>query len=1016
MKIMPLQSKSKQSLPAETAELRARLEEAEEALRAIRDGEVDAIIVGEHIYMLERAGTSSHLFRGEVLGQINDAVIAFDNDLRVTYLNPAAEQHYGVTASEALGRLQNELYENRWLHPEDEAAALAAIEATGSWRGENTHVTRDGTELHVESVVNRLKNESGTPIGLLAVIRDISGRIRAENARAQLAAIVELSADAIYSTDLNGLILSWNKSAENLYGWPAEEIIGRPISTLIPPDRQAEEELILERLRDGERLDHYEAIRLRKDRTIIDVSISISPIKDRSGRIIGVSKVARNITERKQAELAQAYLASIVESADDAIISKTLQGIITSWNRGAEKIFGYTASEIIGLPINTLIPCDRQEEEVRILEKLGRGERVDHFETVRLRKDGTTVDLSITVSPIKDRSGRIIGASKIAHDITERKHAEAALRASQAQIATDLQAMMRLYEVGNQCMREENDFDQCLIIILEAAISLTGADKGNIQLFDPVSDSLVIAAHRGFEEPFLKFFARVRDDSCACGKAWQSGERVVVEDVTESEIFAGNPSLDALLEAGVRAVQSTCLMSSTGRLLGMISTHFSRPRRLSEGELRTMDLLARQATDYLERKKAEEALRTAYEKEAAARAEAQAANRSKDEFISLISHELRSPLNSILGYNRILRSNPHDTERILQASDIIERNARTQLRLIEDLLDIARIVSGKIRLDLSPTDIVPLLSEALNEMRPAAEAKAIEIRAHYHTIPETVSGDPIRLEQVIVNLLSNAIKFTPDGGRIELWLKRSDEELSLIISDTGKGIAPEFLPHIFEPFHQADSSSSRRHGGLGLGLALVKHLVELHGGTVEAASEGIGLGSTFTIKFPRVAQYRFFDKEPPTLLEECTNSLPETATIEGVRVLAVDDQPEAREALSDCLKQYGAVVTAVASGLEAVAILADSQNGEWPDVFICDIAMPDEDGYKVMERVRALEREREVKLSQRMPAIALTAMSGRENWVRALKAGFNTHIVKPIDPEELVMLIYSLVGARLNDA
>ncbi len=1141
---MTPKSKTERALLAENAELRARLEEAEETLRAIRNGELDAIIVGEQVYMLERAGTSSNRFRGEVLAQINDAVIAMDNDLRVTYLNPAAERQYGVTTTEALGRQLNELLEYRWLSPEDEAAAFAAIEATGSWRGENIHVTRDGKELHVELVINRLGDESGAPIGLLAVIRDISERQRAEAARAQLVAIVESSADAIYSCDFNGRILSWNKSAEKLYGWTAEEIIGQPISIIVPPDHT------------NEWLDKF-----------------VSVIKQ--------------------------------------------------------------------------------------------GQAAVNLETVRRRRDGSCFEVWLTASPIKDAAEKTNAISIVARDITERRQAEEALRASQARIAADLSAMTRLYEVGNLCVREGNDFDQCMKSILEAAISFTGADKGNIQLFDAESGSLVITAQRGFEEPFLKFFARVHDhSSAACGMALRSGERVVVKDVTQSEIFAGHPSLDVLLEAGVRAVQSTLLVSSAGKLLGIISTHFGLPHRLGGHELRLLDLLARQAGDFLERKQAEvaqayhtaivesaddaiisktlqgiitswnrgaeklfgytaaeiigqpinvlippdrqeeeveilarlrrgesidhfetvrlkkdgtaldisitvspikdrsgriigaskfardiserkqfeeslrrserkfrdlleklpaaaytcdaEGLITYYNRRAvemwgrepklndpddrfcgsfklystegtplthdqcwmaltlkedkdyngqeivversdgsrhpglahvnpihdesgkllgavnvvvdisdrkraemereellmrekAARAEAQAANRSKDEFLSLVSHELRSPLNSILGYNRILRSNPHDKEMINHSCNVIERNARTQLRLIEDLLDTARIVSGKLRLDLTPTDIVPVLVEALDEVRPAAEARGIELRTHYDTNPEMINGDSIRLQQVIGNLLSNAIKFTPDGGRIELWLKRNEEDLCIVISDTGKGIAPEFLPHIFDRFREADSSSSRRHGGLGLGLALVKHLVELHGGTVEAASEGIGLGSTFTVRLPLAWQTEPYEVEPPALLTEEANPLPEPATIEGLHVLAVDDQQEARELLATFLSKYGAVVTTVSSGVEALEILTDTPDVERPDVLICDIAMPEEDGYAFMERVRALEKERRVNISQRIPAIALTSMTGRENWARALSAGFNTHVAKPADPAELVMKIVHLV-------
>jgi PAS domain S-box-containing protein len=536
-----------------------------------------------------------------------------------------------------------------------------------------------------------------------------------------------------------------------------------------------------------------------------------------------------DITERKRAEVVAVYLAAIVESSSDAIIGKTLQGIITCWNKGAERLFGYTAAEIVGQPINILIPPDRQEEEVEILKRLGQGGRIEHFETVRLRKGGTLVDVSLTISPIKDRNGRIIGASKVARDISERKQAEA-----------------------------ERD-----------------------------------------------------------------------------------------------------------------------------------ELLRR---------------------EKAARAEAQAANRSKDEFISLVSHELRSPLNSILSYSRMLNANPNDAERVSRTCEIIERNALTQLRLVEDLLDTARIVRGKLRLEKRPIDIQLVLTDVLAIMRPMAEAKGIRLRAHYSKRPEIIIGDSDRLQQVIGNLLSNAIKFTPAGGRVELWLEHSDKDLCIVVSDTGAGIDRTILPYIFDRFRQADTSDgSRRQGGLGLGLALAKHLVELHGGTIEATSEGREFGSTFTIRLPLVWETEPSWAEPPILRAEGTIRLPVMAMVEGVRVLAVDDQQEAREVLAGFLSKCGAVVMAVSSGSEALSILADQPDSEPPDVLICDIAMPDEDGYTVMKRVRRLETERRVKWSQRLPAIALTAMGSREDWVCALSAGFNMHIAKPVEPADLVTMISCLV-------
>src|SRR5215510_3188775 len=426
-------------------------------------------------------------------------------------------------------------------------------------------------------------------------------------------------------------------------------------------------------------------------------------------------------------------------------------------------------------------------------------------------------------------------------------------------------------------------------------------------------------------------------------------------------------------------------------------------------------------------------------REKQAREQAEAATRAKDEFLAVISHELRSPLNAILGYNRMLRGKLKDSELLNRTCDVIERNARLQLQLIEDLLDTARVISGKLRLEMRLMDIASVVNDALDVVRPTAEAKGVQlriaeegdtmgeesaIRNPQSAIEESavVLGDATRLQQVVWNLLSNAIKFTPKGGRVELGVGRDAELFHIFISDTGKGIEPEFLPHVFDRFYQADGSSTRRHGGLGLGLSLVKSLVELHGGEVKAESEGKGRGSTFTVMLPLAINSGMDAVERPALasfagdasgvMTEDSISLPDGVTIEGVRVLAVDDQEEARVTLSNFLGKCGAVVTTASSAAEALAFLSDHLGGERPDVLVCDIAMPGEDGYSALRRVRALEHERGVAPQQQIPAIALTAMARSEDRLQALNAGFKMHVSKPVEPAELVMVIASVVGQR----
>ncbi|HEU0176750.1 MAG TPA: ATP-binding protein [Blastocatellia bacterium] len=431
-------------------------------------------------------------------------------------------------------------------------------------------------------------------------------------------------------------------------------------------------------------------------------------------------------------------------------------------------------------------------------------------------------------------------------------------------------------------------------------------------------------------------------------------------------------------------------------------------------------------TDITERKRAEIERERLYEQERAARAEAErmravaeAANRSKDEFLTMISHELRSPLNIVLGYTRLLRSSPNDGEFVAQAASIIERNAKAQLQIVEDLLDSARVITGRLRLEAQPTDLTPVIEAALDAIHPAAESKGVELIAHFGPQPEIVLGDADRLQQIVWNLLSNAVKFTPEGGRVELRMKSDAERIRIIVSDNGEGIEPEFLPYVFDRFRQADTSVTRRFGGLGLGLSMVKQLTELHGGTISAASEGSGRGATFVVTLPGLAMQPGPAAPPqrgtPARDEVRTdNAIPlDTApSLDGALILIVDDQEEARALLRLAIEGCGAQVMAVSSGVEALAVLSDPPGGVRPDALILDIAMPEEDGYAVLQKVRELEAEMGVPQSEQIPAIALTAFGRSEDRLRALAAGFRMHVAKPVEPLELAIVVYSVIGAR----
>ncbi|HSN19711.1 MAG TPA: ATP-binding protein, partial [Usitatibacter sp.] len=406
--------------------------------------------------------------------------------------------------------------------------------------------------------------------------------------------------------------------------------------------------------------------------------------------------------------------------------------------------------------------------------------------------------------------------------------------------------------------------------------------------------------------------------------------------------------------------------------------------------------------DITERRKAEQALRESHEKVEAALREAERANRLKDEFLATLSHELRTPLSSILGWTQILRRGARDPADLARALDIIERNARAQTKLIEDLLDMSRITSGKIRLEVHAIQPIAFVEAALETVRPAAEAKGIRVEKSLDPEAGPVSGDPARLQQVAWNLLSNAIKFTPTGGRIAVALRRVGSRVELSISDTGVGIEPHFLSQVFERFSQADASTTRRHGGLGLGLAIVKHLVELHGGTVYADSAGPGLGATFTLELPVTQHFRASAEAQATGLP--APDLPpvhlEAIDLSGVRVLVVDDQPDARALAERLLAECGAEVWSASSGREAI----DAVGAGRPHVLVSDIGMPGMDGFELLRRIRALGAEH----GGDVPAIALTAFARPEDGAGALGAGFDIHFTKPVDAPRLIAAVASL--------
>jgi PAS domain S-box-containing protein len=699
---------------------------------------------------------------------------------------------------------------------------------------------------------------------------------------------------------------------------------------------------------------------------------------------------------RSQLSEERAYLASIVDSSDDAVVGKTLDSVITSWNKAAERIFGYSAAEAIGQSIRMLIPQDRLVEEDHVLERLRRGERIDHYETVRQRKNGTLFDVSLTISPIKDGNGRIIGASKIARDITDWRRAA-------KQLEEERETLETINQVG-QMLSAQLDLEKLVQALTDAATEITGARFGSFfyNIIDERGASYMLYSLSGVPREHFAHFPMPRATDLF-GPTFRGEGVIRIDDVKQDPRYGRNSPYFGMPHGHlpVTSYLAAPVIGRSGKVLGGLFFGHPEAGVFNDRHSRIVMGLAGQAAIAMDNAQLYEASRRA-------RNEAEAANRLKDEFLATVSHELRNPLNIILGWARLLRMGQLDEEGRTRAVGTIEKSAVAQGQIIEDILDVSRIITGKLRLDVSPVEITKVVEEAVESVRPTAEAKGIRLQTVLDTKSDLVAGDANRLQQIAWNLLSNAIKFTPKGGRVLVTLLRVNSHIEISVSDTGQGVSPEFLPHVFERFRQADSSTGRSHGGLGLGLAIVRHLTELHGGSVSVQSAGEGQGAVFTVLLPlaimRDGKDRLGERPSPRLHRAIEGEMPGAMGLEldGVRVLVVDDEHDARELLQIVLRQCGAQVMAAASAREALEIMK-----QWkPSVLISDIGMPGEDGYQLIRKVRSLSHRE----GGSIPAAALTAYARAEDRLKVITSGFQTHIAKPVEPVELAAVVASLAG------
>ncbi|HYY05652.1 MAG TPA: ATP-binding protein [Candidatus Limnocylindria bacterium] len=704
------------------------------------------------------------------------------------------------------------------------------------------------------------------------------------------------------------------------------------------------------------------------------------------------------ILDRAETERARLE-AALHQMPAGVLIVDAATGRLLLRNRGVEEILRRPVPPVLDRydEFRGFHPDGRpyQDEEWPLARAIRTGEVVAGEEIAVVRGDGAGANLLISAAPIRDREGRIVAGVVTFHDVTERRRIEreraALLAREQAARAAAEAAACRaafLAEAGSVLVGSL-DYETTLASVARLTVPFL-ADWCIVDMLEPDGALRRIAVAHA--DPADAELARAGGTCPPDPHGTHPRTRVVrtgrpelfpeVTDDVLASAAASREHLAALRRLGCRSAMIVPLVARGQTLGAMTFVTTASGRSYDREDLTVAEALAHRAALAADNTRLYR--------------EAREANRVKDEFLMTLSHELRTPLSAAVVWADMLEKGKVDPTKMPRASQAIARNVASLARMVEDLTDVSRIVAGKLRLKPGPVDLNEVIAAAIVAVRPAAEAKTIQLRSVLHAGPVRVWGDAGRLQQVIWNLLSNAIKFTSEGGHVEIRLELADGRAHIVVNDTGQGIRPDFLPFVFERFRQADGATTRAHGGLGLGLAIVRQLVELHGGTVRAESPGEGQGATFTVSLPirAVPLHGAEGHERPDTAD--------APSLAGLRVLVVDDEADARECLTTVLEQCGAVVTTVASAREALGALASLR----PDILVSDIAMPGEDGYSLIEKIRVLE----ARCGGRIPAVALTAYAGPEDRRRALAAGYELYVSKPVTPEELVAAVANLSG------
>jgi PAS domain S-box-containing protein len=892
--------------------------------------------------------------------------------------------------SELTGQTRDQYQGSGWLealHPEDKARVLEdwqhALRDTASIDAEYRVRRKDGTYAYVRDQGIPLRRPDGSVREWIGTVTDIDKRKTVEEAlrisEERYRTLTTATTSAIWNATASGEIVGECHGWENMTGQTPQQYRGWGWMELVHPDDKDRTIEIWQRsLRNAIPVDVCYRNR-RRDGSYGYVRAQGAPVCNPDGSVREWIGTLVDIDDQKRAEEAlrtshEEFRADFELAGIGQVETDPKTGRYVRVNDKFCEMVGYSADELLTMTyLDITHPDDRQASMSSLLSLL-RGE-INKFTTEKryVRKDGSVLWGLANSTLIHDAHSRPLRTITMIEDVTERRQSEAL---SQCQ-----KRALEMLAKGAS-LTEVLDF---VIIAVErqATVDL----RGSIQILDEEGKQFRLCAAPSLPESYRQAVLQNRP--------------VIAGNLTTVPEWADTANL--LAPYPIRSIWATPIISSNQRPLGSFWLCSAKPRTPGTSEQTMIENVTQTIALAIERKEAEAEHEKLLIREQAAREQAEGANRLKDEFLAVVSHELRTPLNAINGWVFMLLHRTLDDAAQLRALQSIQRQVHSQCQLIDDLLDVARIVSGKLRLELCDVDLSKVIAAALDVVRPAAEAKQIDLVAELDRAASVVWADSERLQQVIWNLLSNAVKFTPDGGRVVIQSRRTASGIEIVVADTGQGIGADFLPYVFDRFRQADVSSTRTQGGLGLGLAIVRHLIELHGGTVLAASPGKGKGATFTVRLPLRAVRTSSSKgggrkQERGALVDITAE--DREMLKGLRVLVVEDNLDDREVLFAELAQQGAMVSASASAAEALSGLDEFR----PDVLVADIAMPGEDGYSLIRKIRASPLDH----GGLTPAIALTAYAGDANRKRALEAGFQKHMTKPADPDELARTILRL--------